>query len=176
MFAIRNFDKEARGTRKELADKAAAVRRTMNAPKTLAETKLASAAARISEVLSEDRTDAWQEIRALAEAVGKGKLLRSGDRVKAAVSEVETLLERYIRLRVQQLSAPVKAEFRRLFFRWKERYEAQKRRLASYDFSDLLFFTYTVFSGGGAAHCPALVAASVSRSFFTAPGSRAAAK
>ena len=143
IFDIKTFEKETGLARRELLEKASALRASLRNRKTSAgEAKLLAVVEKIILVL-DGVSDAGSAIGALAELIP--------DQPRQWTDPIAEPLWRYCRLRTQAATFPYKTEFRRLFFLWKDRYETEKRKLSSYDFEDLLFFVYATFSGSGAA-------------------------
>ncbi len=77
----------------------------------------------------------WETYQAVAEAAGK---IKKRGRLKELAEEMAALSERWRECLAQKMGEPVKREFARIYALFEQRYEAEKRRLAAYDFTDLL--------------------------------------
>ncbi len=81
-----------------------------------------------------------EEVSAIAQGIHKK------GRYKEAIEEIRDQIDVWRRAQIQSLAEPQKKEFLRMFLRFKESYEAEKRKRAMYDFEDLLFASYRLLS------------------------------
>ncbi len=77
------------------------------------------------------------------------RLTTKAREAKSVIQRVRELLSQYAAFAFQATNLPSKKEFLRIFFSFRERYDAEKNKIASYDFEDLLFKTYRLLSGEG---------------------------
>ena len=75
------------------------------------------------------------------------KLEKRSEKIKGDVERLETLLDAWVLFALEDVLAPVKREFLRVFARFKRAYESEKMKKAAYDFEDLVYLTYKLFSG-----------------------------
>ncbi len=73
------------------------------------------------------------------------KMQRKG-RLKDTAAEVRPLIEYWLQCLVSRIAGPLKLEFIRVYRLFEAAYDTEKRRLAAYDFTDLLFKAYGLLS------------------------------
>ncbi len=85
----------------------------------------------------------WDLVNAVHEAAAG--LEKKGPQ-KEAAKEVLALCQRWTAAMIQELAVPAKVELVRVFSRFKDAYDREKRQRASYDFEDLLFLAHKLLS------------------------------
>lgn len=118
-------------------------RRLTGAVEEIPEPKLKAAASTIRGLLKNQKQMTWELVQSVSEAC-EGVHRRG--RHKEFIDQMLGLVGEWISSAVEELAAPVKKEFLRVFARFKDRYEGEKRRRASYDFEDLLYLAYQLLS------------------------------
>lgn len=107
----------------------------------------------LEEMLSglEAKSPEAQEMR-IARALGfSEKLDKRSKKTKEEVEKLETLVTRWAEFSMEEALFPAKREFLRVFTRFKTFYETEKNKKASYDFEDLVYFVYKLFSSDSPA-------------------------
>ncbi len=98
-------------------------------------------------------TETGEEVWPLLHRVREwGDTLHRRGRHKESIAAVRDLLDAWAALQVQRAAEPMKKEFLRLFRRFQDAYDGEKRKRGCYDFDDLLFLTYRLLSGDAVQH------------------------
>jgi ATP-dependent helicase/nuclease subunit A len=89
--------------------------------------------------------------KTLGEVLAVIKSVEKRGRHREAIARIHEAAASWRRFQVQKLSEIPKREFLKIFSRFKEAYEAEKRKRAAYDFEDLLFAVHRLFTDSAPA-------------------------
>ncbi len=146
--ALLRYGTGAAGTgraRTKIAQKAREILRRTDAKTSSTLPKLKEWAAGVPEWAEKAACGGWEAIRLYRE-LWKRKPRKQGA-AREDLIELEVLFEEWLSGEADRLAAPFKREFAACCRRFHEAYDAEKQRLAAYDFEDLLFLTWKLLSG-----------------------------
>lgn len=131
--------------RARIAQKAREIQKREDAGKSVALPKLKEWAARVPEWAEKAASGGWEAIRLYRELWSLKP--RKSTAVRDDLNEIEALFEAWVACEADRLAAPSKREFAALCRRYREAVDAEKKRLAAYDFEDLLYLTWELLAG-----------------------------
>jgi ATP-dependent helicase/nuclease subunit A len=90
-------------------------------------------------------TIGWEDARDLSQIFNQSP--RRVKPIAAAIDRLDAIFDKWRALKTRQMAAPFKSEFARMFRRFSDSCDLEKRRISGYDFEDLLVLTYRLFLG-----------------------------